>query len=362
MLQPEKWRGTMRAGKTLRHGRMSDQSDDHGAMLSQTAQRVFADLQNADFAQSAHAVAQAGLSSVMVDAERGGFGGGWEDAQRIFFASGETALAYPIAEAIVAAALVSQSEHSPETSLTLAQRCNGGAKVQGGAIQFTGTLKGVAGEADHIAALVNAGGKTYAAIIPRSGAKHLDHRSNPAGEVRDELTFENVSVPAVPSAWDRDKLFRSMALARASQMAGAMSAALTMSIQYTRERQQFGKPLASFQAIQQQLAAMAEEAAAARAVSAAAARAADRGDGAFEIACAKLRANMAAGQGASIAHQVHGAIGFTKEYALQKFTRRLWAWRSEYGNERHWASQIGALAVARGPDGFWPALVSGFAA
>ena len=82
---------------------------------------------------------------------------------------------------------------------------------------------------------------------------------------------------------------------------------------------------------------------------------------AFEIACAKLRANQAAGEAASIAHQVHGAIGFTREYDLQRFTRRLWSWRSEYGNERHWADAIGARAARAGTDGFWPALVSGFA-
>jgi acyl-CoA dehydrogenase len=249
----------------------SNQSDDHGAMLSQTAQRVFADLQNADFAQCAQAIAEAGLSSVMVDAERGGFDGGWEDANRVFFAAGENALAYPIAEAVIDA------------------------------------------------------------IAPQGG-------------------------------WDADTRFQKMALARAGQMAGAISASLTLSVEYTRQRQQFGKPLASFQAIQQQLAVLAEEAAACRAAASSAARAADRGEAKFEIACAKLRANMAAGQAASIAHQVHGAIGFTKEYALQKFTRRLWTWRSEYGNDRHWASEIGALAAARGADGFWPALVSGFAA
>ena len=59
---------------------------------------------------------------------------------------------------------------------------------------------------------------------------------------------------------------------------------------------------------------------------------------------------------------MHGAIGFTREYDLQRFTRRLWCWRGEYGNERHWAEEIGSRAARAGSDGFWPALVSGFAA
>jgi alkylation response protein AidB-like acyl-CoA dehydrogenase len=243
---------------------------EQGELLSQTARRVFAGLDGTDAATAKVAIDDAGLALVLVPEESGGFGGGWEDANRVFFAAGETALDYPIAEAVVGAA-------------------------------------------------------------PQTG-------------------------------WDSDKQFRVMALARAGQMAGAISAALTLSVDYTRQRQQFGKPLAAFQAIQQQLAVLAEEAAACRAAAASAAHALDRGEATFEIACAKLRANIAAGQAASIAHQVHGAIGFTKEYALQKFTRRLWVWRSEYGNDRYWADRIGAIAAARGADGFWPGLVSGFRA
>ncbi len=92
-----------------------------------------------------------------------------------------------------------------------------------------------------------------------------------------------------------------MAMMLAAKMAGALNAALDLSVQYTRERQQFGKPLASFQAIQQQLAVFAEEAAAADMAAASAFRAADRGDAWFEIACAKLRANQAARTSTGIA-------------------------------------------------------------
>jgi len=148
------------------------------------------------------------------------------------------------------------------------------------------------------------------------------------------------------------------AAARAAQIAGALESALDLSVRYTRERKQFGRPLAAFQAIQQQLAVLAEETCAASMAAAAAFKALDRGDAAFECACAKLRANQAAAAGASIAHQVHGAMGFTQEYALQKFTRRLWLWRGEFGNDRHWADAVGAHIAARGPDNFWSDLVA----
>jgi len=242
-----------------------------GQMLSETAARIFKDAATLSAAESEKTIRDAGLADVMVSEAKGGFGGGFEDANRLFFAAGEHALTFPLAEAVMDAA-------------------------------------------------------------------------------------------AQERRWNADAKFHAMALARAGQMAGAISAALTLSIEYTRQRQQFGKPLASFQAIQQQLAVLAEEAAASRAAASAAARAADRGDALFEIASAKLRANIAAGNAASIAHQVHGAIGFTMEYDLQKFARPLWMWRSEYGNDRHWSDIIGKMAAARGADGFWPGLTAGFAA
>jgi len=162
-----------------------------------------------------------------------------------------------------------------------------------------------------------------------------------------------LSEAILESSGAKDKeLFCTMLLA--AKMAGALQAALDLSIEYTRQRQQFGKPLASFQAIQQQLAVFAEETAAANMAAAAAFRAADRGDAWFEIACAKLRANQAARISTGIAHQVHGAMGFTAEYRLQHLTRRLWKWGSEHGNERYWADRIGARVAARGPENFWP--------
>jgi alkylation response protein AidB-like acyl-CoA dehydrogenase len=77
----------------------------------------------------------------------------------------------------------------------------------------------------------------------------------------------------------------------------------------------------------------------------------------FEIAAAKARAGEAAGTGAAIAHQVHGALGFTQEHELHRFTRRLWTWRDEFGAEAHWWRVVGSRAIAAGGDGLWPLLV-----
>ncbi|MBO0851705.1 MAG: acyl-CoA dehydrogenase, partial [Pseudonocardia sp.] len=79
-------------------------------------------------------------------------------------------------------------------------------------------------------------------------------------------------------------------------------------------------------------------------------------DAGFAIAVAKARTGEAAGAVARIAHQVHGAIGFTLEHDLRLATTRLWAWREEDGSDAHWHAEIGRRALAEGADGLWPLL------
>jgi acyl-CoA dehydrogenase len=146
------------------------------------------------------------------------------------------------------------------------------------------------------------------------------------------------------------------AFVRVALAAGAMDAVLAMSVEHANTRVQFGKPLAKFQAVQQSLATLAVEAAAVNVAGAAAAAALDKfgRDGAtFEMAAAKLRTNQAIGIGTAIAHQVHGAIGFTHEFDLHPLTTSLMAWRSDYGNDAYWAGILGGLACAEGGAGLW---------
>ncbi len=79
---------------------------------------------------------------------------------------------------------------------------------------------------------------------------------------------------------------------------------------------------------------------------------------ALQVGAAKARAGEAASIAAGLAHQAHGAIGFTQEYELHYATRRLWSWRDEFGNEAEWNGVVGRAALAAGPDGLWPALTA----
>src|SRR5262249_12736190 len=138
--------------------------------------------------------------------------------------------------------------------------------------------------------------------------------------------------------------FRSKALAmmgatvRAVEIAGALESVLAMTVRYANERTAFERPIGKFQAVQQNLARLAGETAAALAAAGSAADTLAESekfdDIAFlEVASAKIRAAEAAAEGAAIAHQVHGAIGFTSEHILHRFTLRMLGWRDDFGNE-----------------------------
>jgi acyl-CoA dehydrogenase len=195
-----------------------------------------------------------------------------------------------------------------------------------------------------------------AADLPSSDAANL------AGEPRGSLVLDGVPASgAVLSEEETQRVQARYALARAVQLAAALKQILAWTVQYAGERQQFGRPLARFQAIQMELAQMAGEVSAVSALTDAAVQALDRekgqsGDMVLAAAAAKVRAGAAVEVVARLAHQVHGAIGFTQEYRLHHLTRRCWSWRDEAGSELVWARVLGAGLLAGGPDQLWPAL------
>jgi len=134
------------------------------------------------------------------------------------------------------------------------------------------------------------------------------------------------------------------ACVHAAQMAGAMARVFDMTLQYANDREQFGRPVGKFQAIQHQISVMAEQVAAVRMAAQVACASADAWPDPIRVAIGKLNASDAVATVTAIAHAVHGAIGITEEYDLQLLTRRLHAWRLADGSERYWAREIGAAA------------------
>ncbi len=129
-----------------------------------------------------------------------------------------------------------------------------------------------------------------------------------------------------------DLALRYGAAARALQMAGAARRVLDMTVKYVSGRKQFGRPLGSFQAIQHRLAEAATRLQGARHLAYQAAWSLAEGrPSAREVALAKLTASELLPQVCSLAHQCHGAIGFTWEHGLHLYTRHAIAWQPDYG-------------------------------
>ena len=176
---------------------------------------------------------------------------------------------------------------------------------------------------------------------------------NLAGEPRDQVEVQDVQ--PLPCAEPAPAL---LALARVAQSAGALDRVLELGIGYAQEREQFGRPIARFQAVQHMLAMVAAAVAAAGRASDAAVAAIGTERFALEVAAAKSRVGEAVGLVAEAVHQVHGAMGFTYEHQLHHFTRRLWAWRDEYGDEAHWQALLGRRLCALGADQVWDFLAT----
>ncbi|BDB26534.1 acyl-CoA dehydrogenase [Cupriavidus sp. TA19] len=145
----------------------------------------------------------------------------------------------------------------------------------------------------------------------------------------------------------------------AVQLAGALSRVLDLTLQYANDRQQFGRAIGKFQAIQHQVSEMAEHVAAARVAAQLACDSSTGEPDRLRAAIGKLRASDAVTPVAAIAHAVHGAIGITEEYDLQLYTRRLHAWRVADGSERWWSRVLGE-AVFAGTDSPAVELVRGW--
>lgn len=144
-----------------------------------------------------------------------------------------------------------------------------------------------------------------------------------------ELVFENMEVPKENLLGKEGEGFK-IALSTldggrigiGAQAVGIAQACLDESIEYAKQRQQFGRPISSFQAIQWMLADMATRIEAARLLVYNAAYKKDKGERVSkEAAMAKLFASETAVEAAIKAVQIHGGYGYTKEYTVERLFR-----------------------------------------
>ncbi len=274
------------------------------------------------------------------------------------------ALPVPIAETALALALARQADCLPSEPLR-------NQPLSLGLVDVNDRLQGLAFGPICQAALVSIGQGESASLAwlpqPCVQAGFIPRR-NLAGEPCCDLQLsatllDSLDQLKLPHA-DR-WLMQAAALMRSVQMSHAMSKALQLSLQFANERVQFGKPIGKFQAVQHMLAVMASEVAAASAIVGSAVDAfaaarwpdpvdADHGD--WWVGAAKARCGEAAAKVFEIAHQVHAAMGYTREHRLHFTTRRLLVWRDGFGAEHYWQARLGHQAIKFGADRLWPKL------
>ena len=338
------------------------------SIVAETAARIFADLADPQEINSARddvwkrplwqALADAGLTLAWVPEELGGAGAELADGFAILGVAGRYAAAVPLAETLLAGRLLSRAGlKAPDGAMSVAPARPGDKITLNADGTLSGQARGVpfAKEAKHLAVLA---GSSVALV--ETGACRLSDGVNLAGEPQNTVTFDKVKPVAVASAnVDQTVLMLMGCVVRSVQTAGALQAVLDFTVRYANERVAFERPIAKFQAVQHNLARLAGEVSAAMTAAYSAADAiarADKFDDAvfLEAAAAKIRSAEAAQEGAAIAHQVHGAIGFTNEHILHRYTLRMLAWRDDFGNESYWAVELGNRIAKRGADEFWP--------
>lgn len=340
-------------------------------ILDDSVTRLFAErvdreflsqVEDAGFSAELWALAQEqGLTHVLVSENGGGMNAAWADAYVVVRACGRYAVPLPV----------------PETMLGLWLLERAGAPLVEGVIGLLPSPVTLGGDGTLTAEIPRVPwGRDASAFVGTTTdgrlltfdttAANVREELNLAREPRDTVHFDRAR-PTSSHALDLppDCVRWLGALLRSAQIAGAAAGCLELSVRYTSEREQFGRLLSQFQAIQHHLAELAGGMASVDTIAHTAFTAFDElgfkpsgRDARFEIAAAKCRASEAVEMLTRISHQVHGAIGFTYEYALQFLTRRLWSWRAEFGANGEWGEVLGRVAVDQGGDRIWAYLTN----
>lgn len=337
-------------------------------LILDTAHRLFADQCDAEIVNRAEncetpdllwqAIFESGLTLAWVPEAAGGVGGSLALGFKLIRQASSFALPAPLADTLVANLLLAESGLSV-TDRWAALAFDGGelpALLQGEVSGVVKAASGAPGAAVVVVPVLEKGVVRIATFAPST--IEMEHHESLAGEARSRIILDSAIPGQLSGAVDGmtvDGLKQFCALVRACQIAGALEKIADLTVGYVKERHQFGRPLGKFQAIQHKIADIVGESAltgaaveqAVRKVSVHPVPFSGDSDMLLPLATAKIVASEAAGRVTRNAHQAHGAMGFSFEYPLQQYSRRVWSWREEFGPEFYWSERLG-MAVASG--------------
>ena len=161
-----------------------------------------------------------------------------------------------------------------------------------------------------------------------------------ASDRQSEVSFDNVSVSSSSLLGEKnqgwktiEKVLKWGAVGKCAEMSGGGQSVLDMTVEYAKQRTQFGRPIGTFQAIQHHCANMATDVEGAKFITHQAAWMLSEGLPADrEVAMAKAWVSDSYKRVCALGHQSHGAIGFTKEHNMQLYSRRAKAAELAFGD------------------------------
>jgi alkylation response protein AidB-like acyl-CoA dehydrogenase len=299
------------------------------------------------------ALAEAGFPWISVPEAAGGSGGSLADATAVLRLAGRHAAPVPLAETGILGGWLAAAAgfELPDGPCSVVPD---GAALRIEADRLVGEAVVAWGErARRIFAVVRRG-DGWVIVGARPDQLAITPGASLAGEPRDTVRFDvaldELDVAPAPAGVDGDALRRRGALTRVVLAAGALDELSRLTVEYTNDRKQFGKPIAAFQAVQLHVVTAAQASVRLAMAAELAAKAVEAGDGRFEVAAAKVLAEAAVDEATRAAHQAHGAMGVTREYPLHHLSRRLWSWRHEYGRAATWRRHLGVDVAAAGAD------------
>ena len=258
-------------------------------------------------------------------------------------------------EAVLALAVDEGARHSPEQTALEAER-QGNGFVLNGAKQFV--IQG--GSADMLIAVARTGGTpgdreglTLFAVPKDAAGLEIDNQSLVDSSKAARLAFDKVQLDAdavigeVDNGWQR--LERALGAGRAgaaAELVGVASGASAMTLDYLKQRKQFGKLIGEFQALQHRAAHLYSEIEIARAAAFKAAQLLDSGDERAElhVSVAKAKAADVASLAVREGVQMHGGIGMTDEHDIGLFMKREAVLGELFGDVYYHREQVAALS------------------
>lgn len=361
---------------------MSDSTDELRQAITGIIQRVGVDTRTparAPDTDAWDALRDSGFAAVGVPEDAGGAGGTLADALDVVAVAAEHGALVPVVEHTVLAAWLTATAGydlgaATATTAVADHRCR--LRTDSGGALLDGVIADVvfADLADVLVVLIateeahaegaHAQPPTVVVVSLRDARVTAEAGADLVGVCVADLTFDACPVlHAGPSAVGVHELTGRGALAYTVAAAGAARAVRDRTVQHANDREQFGRPLSRFQAVQQHLARLAAlvamtNTAASCAVDVVESAGVSPAPAEIAAAAAKVVSSSSAREIAAIGHQIHGAMGFTAEHALGRFTTELWTWRDRYGSESYWADVLASHILDDGID-VWDAVVAG---